>query len=84
MYYFILPLRLGNSEAIGKKTVDRVTRIECKHVTDGMICVESLIRLCFVHASLIVPAIGVTVFLTESSLTAKLDNGSGLYPDHQP
>ena len=33
---FILPLWLGNSEAIGKKTVDRVIRIECKQVTDGM------------------------------------------------
>ena len=31
---------LGNSEAIGKKTIDRVTITECKQVTDGMTSVE--------------------------------------------
>ena len=42
--YFILPLWLGNSEATGKKTVDRITRTEGEQLTDVMTCVESLIR----------------------------------------
>ena len=40
VYYFIFLLVLENSEAIGKKTIDRVTVTECKQVTDGMTCVE--------------------------------------------
>ena len=37
---FYLLVGLGNSEAIGKKTIDRVTITECKQVTDGMTSVE--------------------------------------------
>ena len=40
VYYFIFLLVLTNSEAIGKKTIDRVTITECKQGTDGMTCVE--------------------------------------------
>ena len=39
VYYFIFLLVLEISEAIGKKTIDRVTVTECKQVTDGMTCV---------------------------------------------
>ena len=31
---------MAGPEAIGKKIVDRVARIQCKQVTDGMFCVE--------------------------------------------
>ena len=37
--YFILLLWLGNSEATGNKTVDRITRTEGE-LTDVMTCVE--------------------------------------------
>ena len=40
MCYFILLLWLGNSEATGKKRVDRITRTEGEKVTDVMTCVE--------------------------------------------
>ena len=38
--YFILLLWLGNSEATGKKTVDRITRTEGEQLTDVRTCVE--------------------------------------------
>ena len=82
MYYFISFQCTGKYEAIGKRTVDRIAITDCKQVTGGMAWLELLTRLCFVHASLIVGAICVTVFLMGLCLTTSLASDSRLYPDH--
>jgi len=82
VYYFISLQCTGKYEAIGKRKVDRIAITNCKQVTGGMTWVELLTRLCFVHASSIVGAICVTVFLMGLCLTTNLANDSRLYPDY--